>query len=277
MTQIHLHHQTKNGLPSPIAPLYISRPPSFDQSTYLFIHLSPQAMTVLQDCPGLTVQIISNGAPLEEFEVNDADDLPPKTAVNHVQVEQDAEFEVHWQFDPDFKARHGLLASILLHGAKVYSKIVRLKEYREARVHSATGARSKVRGRRYNQPFEFAKIVVGKRMYDLDEKWMLVTIFAEADSGRALDQRLRDALSSAGQIEVQFRFIKNLKSKRGKADETFKRVGLTGPVPEKALGANALSHTGRYDLIPVYVTSISATNNRKPWSSIDDYTSPENV
>jgi hypothetical protein len=77
----------------------------------------------------------------------------------------------------------------------------------------------------------------------------------DAGSNRQLDKKLQDALSSTGNTEVNLFNIKNIKgiraAKAKAKDYAAGKVVISGAVPEKAIGANALSHTSRYVFDPL--------------------------
>ena len=74
-------------------------------------------MAVHDDYPGLTVQVIVHGEPLEEYKHDDEEELP-KTIIRYIESKPDAEFAIKTTFTPPFEACH-VSISISLDGIRV--------------------------------------------------------------------------------------------------------------------------------------------------------------
>ena len=62
-------------------------------------------MAVHDDYPGLTVQVVVNSEPLEEYKNDDEEELP-KTTTRYIESELGAEFAIKTTFTPPFEACH---------------------------------------------------------------------------------------------------------------------------------------------------------------------------
>jgi hypothetical protein len=58
-------------------------------------------MAIHDDCPGLTVEILVDGKPLEEYVYEEEDELP-KTTTRYVGCRSDSEFQIRTNFKPPF-------------------------------------------------------------------------------------------------------------------------------------------------------------------------------
>ena len=74
-------------------------------------------MAVHDDYPGLTVQVVVNSEPLEEYKHDDEEELP-KTTTCYIESKPGAEFAIKTSFTPPFEACH-ILIGISLDGIDV--------------------------------------------------------------------------------------------------------------------------------------------------------------
>ncbi|EAT87833.2 hypothetical protein SNOG_05442 [Parastagonospora nodorum SN15] len=166
-------------------------------------------MAVIEDIPGLTVKVIANGAPLDEYSDADADDHP-KQATNYIEVHSEGTFEILIQFFEGFVATYGVRVEIRLDGTKVSSSLTRLSKLKEAGGHKTSGVRSKIGGRWHESNFVFSPFVLVS---------MLIVPILDQRNNRELDQVTADRLSKAGTITVLIHRIKNMRWPRARASK----------------------------------------------------------
>ncbi|KAH3956417.1 hypothetical protein HBI70_068090 [Parastagonospora nodorum] len=187
-------------------------------------------MAVIEDIPGLTVKVIANGAPLDEYSDADADDHP-KQATNYIEVHSEGTFEILIQFFEGFVATYGVRVEIRLDGIKVSSSLTRLSKLKEAGGHKTSGVRSKIGGRWHESNFVFSPFVLDQR------------------NNRELDQVTADRLSKAGTITVLIHRIKNMRWPRARASKVEASdiahgVAKFGVMPANKVNALGLTHHG---------------------------------
>ncbi|KAH4957629.1 hypothetical protein HBH77_120090 [Parastagonospora nodorum] len=187
-------------------------------------------MAVIEDIPGLTVEVIANGAPLHEYSDADADDHP-KQATNYIEVHSEGTFEILTRFLDGFATTYGVRVEVRLDGTKVDSFLTRLSELKEAGGHKTSGVRSKIGGRWHESNFVFSPFVLDQR------------------NNRELDQVTADRLSKAGTITVLIHRIKNIKWPRAraskvKASDIAHGVAKFGAMPANKVNALGLTHHG---------------------------------
>jgi len=118
-------------------------------------------MAVLPFCPGLTVEIFVNGAPLPEYD-NDSDTpASPTTVTKYIEATSGANFAIKTIFTQEFPFLKGNIdAQISLDGRVVAGKILREAWFFEERLfegrNSQIGEQSKI------QKFCFAELEIGK-------------------------------------------------------------------------------------------------------------------
>jgi hypothetical protein len=78
---------------------------------------SALSMAVLDELPGLEVQIIVNRTPVKEYD-DDEEEVVDKTVTRYIEAESEAEFEVRLKFQSMFNisAKHSVAAEVLLDG-----------------------------------------------------------------------------------------------------------------------------------------------------------------
>ena len=69
-------------------------------------------MAVLDECPGLKVDIAVNNLPLQEWD--DEEESSPGTVTKYVEAQSGAEFEIRWSFSTPFSDEYGVQATILV-------------------------------------------------------------------------------------------------------------------------------------------------------------------
>jgi hypothetical protein len=80
-------------------------------------------MAVHDDCPGLTVEILVDGKPLEEYAYEEEDELP-NTTTRYVECRSGTEFAIKTNFKAPF-APMDILLVIWLDGTRVSSRVLR--------------------------------------------------------------------------------------------------------------------------------------------------------
>lgn len=77
-------------------------------------------MAILDSCPGLQVEVLSNEKVLNEHADNKAIDALNSTT-NYIEVEEEGTFEVRLRFNDDYTCNYGVCVEIRLYGINVDS------------------------------------------------------------------------------------------------------------------------------------------------------------
>ncbi|KAF2491026.1 hypothetical protein BU16DRAFT_141592 [Lophium mytilinum] len=182
-------------------------------------------MAILNDLPGLKVEIVVNGQTLKEYDDDDEDpEEKPRTVTKYIEATSGASFEVRFTFTRLFSlSMYSFAMDIYLDGKFMDNMCIQKNDLFKGPIE-LTGVRSKKGEQWYLEKFCFSKLAI--------------------DDGdpRKIGQTVRDALSKVGEISARLRRIEY----RGiaEAPTATKSDGLLqfGSVPEKALKGRALSH-----------------------------------
>jgi hypothetical protein len=118
-------------------------------------------MAIIHHIPGLTAEVIVNGAPLREYIDNGADHTASEVT-NFIEVCADGTFEILCKFQANFTATFGVLVELRLDGNKVSSSLLRLKDLKNVQGHKFSGVKSKIGGRWYQSNLLFSPFAVGE-------------------------------------------------------------------------------------------------------------------
>jgi hypothetical protein len=133
-------------------------------------------MAIINDIPGLSVEVVSNGDALREYEdVYAADE--PKKVTKYIEVQSDETFEIVARFLENLNAKYGVCVEIRLDGTKVSASLIRLGELRKGGGHTYTtsGVMSKIGNRWHESNFLFSPFVVGKSPVTYEPDVQIVT------------------------------------------------------------------------------------------------------
>jgi len=122
-------------------------------------------MAVLDELPGLEVQIIVNKTPVKEYDDNE-EEVVDKTVTRYIEAESEAEFEVRLKFQSMFNisAKHSVAAEVLLDG-KYGNGVVLRKEkelsLRYTELYTIASATEVEAGKYFDRNFCFLKLDTG--------------------------------------------------------------------------------------------------------------------
>ncbi|KAF1850025.1 uncharacterized protein K460DRAFT_381892 [Cucurbitaria berberidis CBS 394.84] len=170
-------------------------------------------MAIINDCPGLRVEVVANGNALREYNDDQAGDAP-NVVTRYLEVNGEGTFEILTKFLENYAGRHGVRVEVRLDGHKVDSYLLRLNQLKKEDGHRSSGAPSKIGGRWHTSNFLFSSFVF------------------EQDSTRRLDKATEEKLKQTGTITVLFHEIKNIRWPRS-----------SGQTPQ---AMNGVSKFGKY-------------------------------
>ncbi|KAF9693625.1 hypothetical protein EKO04_008158 [Ascochyta lentis] len=198
-------------------------------------------MAVLPSCPSLTVEIIVNGAPLQEYDANEEELALPKGITKYIEAQSGANFAIRFmslQPLPDLE----FSSCIYLDGEGVDGQIFAKGDFALDEHYTTTGRYSTVGHQTVLQEFQFSEIAV---------------VEGNTDS---MNKDLLEKLETSGTIMIIFQGIENIRLNRDSQGP--KKMPGVDLVPEKALKGQAKTHTATL-AEPQETTSIS-------WASADD-------
>lgn len=120
-------------------------------------------MAVITYIPGLKVEIIVNGVPLEEF-VDSDEENPPNTTTKYVEASSGVPFEVQYSFSPTFNAKHDIALRVFLDGKYSDGHVIYTSEVSHLAPTRIGSARELVGGSYSKRRFRFSQLDIGKTM-----------------------------------------------------------------------------------------------------------------
>jgi hypothetical protein len=115
-------------------------------------------MAVHDDCPGLTVEILVDGKPLEEYAYEEEDELP-NTTTRYVECRSGTEFAINTNFKAPF-APMEMSIRVYLDGAKMANLFAR-KHTMLGRTYTQSSTKWKESGEWRTSNFLFSDLRVG--------------------------------------------------------------------------------------------------------------------
>jgi hypothetical protein len=114
-------------------------------------------MAVIDETPGLEVQIHVNGEAAREYNARHAV-VPPTTSESYIEAQSDAAFEIRYSFKAPFAADRPVSMIVTLDGTDVDEPIVRPDALYDAKGHVSSGPVSYDGERWITQKYRFAPL-----------------------------------------------------------------------------------------------------------------------
>ncbi|KAF2278092.1 uncharacterized protein EI97DRAFT_441357 [Westerdykella ornata] len=178
-------------------------------------------MAVLDSYPGLEVEILVNGTPLQEY-VDPDEEAVPDRVLKYIEATSNATFEIRCRFTSAFVWKHDLSLDVYTDGRFACGRIVYKLRNPSDYTTTFTGVRERNRGKCYVRPFFFSQLNIG-----------------ESDAGMA-NHDLQNAIKCIGAIGISATWVKVKGRRRNGSAKT--SAALLGTVSEKALKGRAVSH-----------------------------------
>ncbi|CAO2658837.1 Nn.00g065600.m01.CDS01 [Neocucurbitaria sp. VM-36] len=181
-------------------------------------------MAVLDDVPGLNVEILVGGRPLHEYE--DDEEASPKAVTKYVEAQSGAEFYLRSTFSAPFPTQYGVQMKVSVDGSSVRASYAKPEMLYKQHGYTQRGISYQENGQWFHRNYCFTPL----------------SIVEEAE-GSADISDLREELAMKGCITLSFSYITNIRTSeqapRGTRIEELKALGI---IPEKALKGDARSH-----------------------------------
>jgi hypothetical protein len=159
-------------------------------------------MAVIDEVPGLEVQIVVNGTPLREHRDRDAK-ISAKTAERYVEAQSSAEYEIHYSFKDPFPGDRTVSLIVTVDGKDLDEPIIRPFELFDPKGHASQGPRSSDGSRSMVQKYSFSKIDISKTHtrfgYVCNAKQAIGEITAEK-----ITDEMKEKLKPVGIITCEF-------------------------------------------------------------------------
>ncbi|XP_014558613.1 hypothetical protein COCVIDRAFT_14245 [Bipolaris victoriae FI3] len=183
-------------------------------------------MAITRENPRIKVHVECNGARLQEFDEDDGN-TTTTTVTKYVEAKSGAEFAVQVEVHQPFP-RYAMIVKLYIDGNSVRSRIIGDHQYQ-----SAKGSVKRV----FNTTV--TKIADGQRTL---QKFCFSELQIEESYDYNLGDGLIKDLKSIGVITLKAYYIENLREVRSNRKYIEKKQTGVGPIPEKALKGQALTH-----------------------------------
>jgi len=195
-------------------------------------------MAIIDEVPGLEVQIVVNGQPLQEHQDRDAK-VSARTAERYVEAQSNAEYEIHYTFKDPFPGDRPVSMIVTIDGQDVDEPIIRPFELFDPKGHTSYGPVSQQAMRWVVQNYSFSEI-------DFSE-WSTPSCnppansFAGEAATETVPEALKKKLQPVGIITCEFYFLNNPR-RNPHLHGAQKDIEELPSVSEKAIKGDALSH-----------------------------------
>lgn len=127
-------------------------------------------MAIIDDCPGLEVQIFCNDRPICEYNDHHVN-LRPKTSERYVEAQSGAEFEIHYNFTPPFPTDRAVSMLITVDGRDVDEPLLRPEELHDDTGHVSCGPVSTAGPQWFVQKYVFKRLHISRFNQVKIETW----------------------------------------------------------------------------------------------------------
>jgi hypothetical protein len=139
---------------------------SFPSSTiYSAIHNSLIDMAILRDQPGLKVEILVDGVPLQEYDYEN-EEIMPSVVTKYIEAKSGDNFTIRYTVLPQFHIKHALVVQSYLDGKSMVKRVFSEERIRKYASRTVTGVREAIAGKYYERKFCFSQLNTGQ-LYSL--------------------------------------------------------------------------------------------------------------
>ena len=167
--RFHLHHSDRSAQHSfeaPGLPQVRGNPIHFS-SLYSFLSFFNCLvdMAILRDQPGLKVEILIDGVPIQEYD-DENEEIVPNVVTKYIEAKSGVNFAIRYTVLPRFHIKHALVVQSYLDGKPMRSHVCSEDEIRNYKSRTMTGVREAIAGKYYKRKFCFSKLNTGQ-LYSL--------------------------------------------------------------------------------------------------------------
>ncbi|KAG9190577.1 hypothetical protein G6011_08665 [Alternaria panax] len=179
-------------------------------------------MAIVDEAPGLEVQIRVNGNPLREY-IDRHAAVSEATAESYVEAHSDSPFDIHYWFKAPFPADRAVSMIVTMDGKNVDEPLIRPDELYESNGHFSSGPISSDGRNWFKQTYRFSPL-------DITEC-----------SEEPISEDLQNKLQPIGIITCELYFLNNAKRNLNASFE-HKELEKLDAINEKAIKGESLSH-----------------------------------
>jgi hypothetical protein len=196
-------------------------------------------MVTFDDHPGLSVQVVVNKRPLQEY---DDDEAGQGIASKYVEAVSGKEFALKFAFTRPFPTNHGVEIRVCVDGEGSRVLTYTTEELYKAEGHYKRGVGFHKDGQWYRQNYCFTALNIGTNPHASKASSADCCVVEEVERPTKVAD-LRKNLDAKGSIKLEFRFITKMReSDRAPMRKQVDMLSSMGAIPEKALKGDARSH-----------------------------------
>ena len=202
-------------------------------------------MAVIDEVPGLKVEIVVNRDPVLEYKSND-EEAKSTRVTNYIEATSGAEFRLDYTFS-NFTAKHGVCAFIKLDGKSAEGRFWSKSDLEgclNGKSLPVNGARSFENGQYIERNFCFSEVHTGRDSYPMVHASKKLIFPIDDSDACEINKDSKKTLKKIGSIRVEFVWANEIGSR-----EPSRSLGLSisniGTVSEKALKGRSISHQAR--------------------------------
>ncbi|KAH5329958.1 hypothetical protein HBI23_165720 [Parastagonospora nodorum] len=214
-------------------------------------------MVTPPSCPGLHVEILVNGQPLQEYDDIDESSVPLNTITKYIEARSDVNFAVRARFDEGFLFPAGDIkfettldrryeARCVIKAAKLFQAKGKISEGPTSRIGETTNALYKYRFK----ALDLGMLVLPCHFFTMT--WKRCLPCPVEDTGPQVGEGLMRDIQAMGIITAKLQYIREIRPDEAKIG--FRDSKSFGEIPEKAFKGQPKSHYGGIDLaIPMKI------------------------
>jgi hypothetical protein len=209
-------------------------------------------MAVIDDAPGLEVQVHTNGNPLREY-IDRHTTVSKATSESYIEAQSDSTFEIYYSFKAPFPVDRPVSMIVTIDGKDVDEPLIRPEELYDKDGHVSSGPISNDGRNWFTQAYRFSPLDISKSSPFSTGMQYTDGCIGEYSEG-TIPEDLRDKLQPIGIITCEFYFLNNTRRNQ-KVAFVHKELEKLGTVNEKAIKGESLSHQAVYVRIDPNVRS----------------------
>jgi hypothetical protein len=122
-------------------------------------------MAILRDQPGLKVEILVDGVPLQEYDYEN-EEIMPSVVTKYIEAKSGDNFTIRYTVLPQFHIKHALVVQSYLDGKSMAKRVFSEERIRKYANRTVTGVREAIAGKYYERKFCFSQLNTGQ-LYSL--------------------------------------------------------------------------------------------------------------
>jgi len=200
-------------------------------------------MAILRDQPGLKVEILVDGSPLQEYD-DDDEEIVPTVVTKYIEAKSGVNFTIRYTILPQFHIKHALVVQSYLDGNSMENHVCSEDVLRKCTSSTMTGVREAIAGKYYERKFCFSQLNTGQ-LHSLMNYVQNLSAATDDSDPRGAVASLKKNVESLGEISLRFRWVKINGLPVEATSRDYSDFRTIDTISEKALKGRAISHQAR--------------------------------